>query len=176
VTGRGLRAPAARQSRYPVLVFVWPVVVCLALQAPTSPTSPPATPPPTVDPAAATFSTGVGLLLVAVKTDKTADYEAVMTALQGALSSSADPARKALAQGWRVFKAAETDAKGNVIYIHALFPTVDGADYRPSLLLDQLLDEPPAELLAKYKGALAGPPTRLSLTEVANMAVAPVKK
>jgi len=99
-----------------------------------------------------------------------------MTALQGALASSTDPVRRSLAQGWRVFKADETDAKGNAVYVHALFPTIAGADYRPSLLLDQLLAEPPTELLAKYKDALAGPPTRLSLTELANMAVAPVKK
>ena len=116
------------------------------------------------------------MLLVAVKADKTADYEAVMTALQGALAASPDPARRSLAQGWRVFKAVEGDAKGNIVYVHALFPAVAGADYRPSLLLDELLTEPPVELLAKYKEALAGPPTRLSLTELAHMAVAPVKK
>jgi hypothetical protein len=118
----------------------------------------------------------VGLLLVAVKADKTADYEAVIAALQGALAAATDPARKSLAEGWRVFKAAEPDAKGNAIYVHALLPAVAGADYRPSLLLDQLLAEPPVELLAKYKDALAGAPTLLSLAEVAHMAVAPVKK
>jgi hypothetical protein len=100
----------------------------------------------------------------------------VMTALQGALAASTDPTRRSLAQGWRVFKATEADAKGNAVYVHALVPAVPGVDYRPSLLLDQLLTEPPADLLAKYKEALAGPPTRLSLTELAHMAVAPVKK
>jgi hypothetical protein len=131
---------------------------------------------PAVDPAVATFSTGAGLLVVAVKADKTSDYESVMTALQAALSASTDPVRRGLAQGWRVFKATEADAKGNALYVHALFPAIAGADYRPSLLLDQLLKEPPVELLAKYKEALAGPPTRLSLVELAHMAVAPVRK
>ena len=102
--------------------------------------------------------------------------EAVVTALQGALAVSTDPARRSLAQGWRVFKATEADAKGNAIYVHALLPAVAGADYRPSLWLDQLMQEAPTELLAKYKDALAGAPTRLSLAEVANMAMAPVKK
>jgi hypothetical protein len=87
-----------------------------------------------------------------------------------------DPARRPLAQGWRVYKASEPDAKGNVLYVHAILPTVPGADYRPSLLLDELLQDAPVELLAKYKDALAGAPTRLSLTELAHMAVAPVKK
>ena len=66
-----------------------------------------------------------------------------MTALQSALAAATDPARRSLAQGWRVFKAAEADAKGNAIYVHALFPAVAGADYRPSLLLDQLLASRP---------------------------------
>lgn len=158
----------------------WPLVVAALLQAPAPPATPaPATPaqePASVDPAAATFETGVGLLMVLVKPDHTADYEAAIVALQGALSATSDAARRALAQGWRVFRAAETDAKGNAVYVHALFPTVPGADYRPSLLLDELLTDMPEGLLERYAAALAGPPTRLSLAEVANMAVAPVRK
>ncbi|MDH4063038.1 MAG: hypothetical protein OEW19_01460 [Acidobacteriota bacterium] len=155
--------------------FAWIVLILLALQAPAAP-APPAAPTPLVDPAAAVFATEVGLLLAAVKPDKAADYEAALQALQGALASTSDPARRRLAQGWRVYKAAEPDAKGNTLYVHALVPAMPGVDYRPSLLLDDLLTEAPTELLAKYRDALAGPPTRLSLTEVANMAVAPVKK
>jgi hypothetical protein len=117
-----------------------------------------------------------GGALVAVKADKVADYEAVLLALQTAFAASQDPTRRAVADGWRVFKAAEADAKGNAIYVHALLPVVAGTDYRPSLWLDQLMEQAPADLLAKYKDALAGAPTRLSLAEVANMAVAPVRK
>lgn len=161
-------------------MLAWFVSSLLAFQAPTG--APPQVPPqqPTaqapVDPATATFTTDVGLLLVSVKPDKAADYEAAITALQGALSSATDAARRPQAQGWRVFRASEPDAKGNVLYVHAILPTVPGADYRPSILLDELLRDAPVELLAKYKEALAAGPTRLSLTELANMAVAPVKK
>jgi hypothetical protein len=160
-----------------VPLITWTLVSILAAQAPPpggAPSQPP--PPAPVDPAAATFTTNVGLLLVAVKADKVADYEAVMLALQTAFAAAQDPGRRAVAQGWRVFKAAEADAKGNALYVHALLPVVEGTDYRPSLWLDQLMEQAPAELLAKYKDALAGAPTRLSLAEVANMAVAPVKK
>jgi hypothetical protein len=157
------------------LLIVGTLIAVLTAQAPAPPAAPPQPPPPT-DPAAATFATGVGLLLVTVKAEKTADYEAVMQALQAAFATATDPERRAVAQGWRVFRAAENDAKGNVIYVHALLPAVAGADYRPSLWLDQLMEQAPADLLAKYKEALAGPPTRLSLAEVANMAMAPVKK
>lgn len=158
-----------------VLLTAAALVAVLLAQEPGAAGAPPSTPPP-ADPATATFSTAVGLLLVPVKADKAADYEAVMAALQAAFAAQADPARRAVAQGWRVFKAVEADAKGNVIYVHALLPAVAGADYRPSLWLDQLLEQAPADLLAKYKEALAGAPSRLSLAEIANMAVAPVKK
>jgi hypothetical protein len=159
-----------------VFLPAWPLLLgLLASQAPAPGGAPSQPPAPSPDPATATFSSEVGLLLVAVKADKTADYEAVLHALQAAFAASADPVQRAVAQGWRVFKAAEADAKGNAVYVHALLPAVAGADYRPSLWLDQLMGGAPTELLAKYKDALAGAPTRLSLVEVANMAVAPVK-
>lgn len=160
----------------PVFVPAWILVGSLASQAPAPGGAPSQPPAPSPDPATATFATEVGLLLVAVKADRTADYEAVLQALQAGFAAATDPARRSIAQGWRVFKATEADAKGNAIYVHALLPAVAGTDYRPSLWLDQLMQEAPTELLAKYKDALAGAPTRLSLAEVANMAVAPVKK
>ncbi len=128
------------------------------------------------DPAAVTFSTGVGLLLVAVTPAKTADYEAVIVSLQGALAHSQDPEIRAIASGWRVFKAAEIDAKSNALYVHLLLPASPGVDYRPSLWLDKLLAGAPPELLAKYRDAFAGAPSKLALVELANMAIAPVGK
>ena len=121
-----------------------------APQAPSAEAAPPqatAPPAPSPDPAASTFATGVGLLLVPVRADKATDYE-----------------------------ATEGDAKGNAIYVHTLFPVVPGNDYRPSLWLDQLVEDAPTDLLARYKAALAGSPTRLSLAEVAHMGAPPVKK
>lgn len=166
-----------RRSRYadgvnPAL-FVLALLLASPAQEPAAPAAAPAQ--PTTDPAAAQFTTPAGLLLVAIKPDKTADYEAVIAALQAALQASDDPTRRAMARGWRVYRAAETDAKHNVLYVHALAPTVPGADYRPSLILDELLKGAPADLLAKYKDAFAAPPTKLSLTELAYLGAAPVK-
>ncbi len=176
----GACAPDGRVARYPVFVHAWFAASLLVAQAPAGaasgvPPQPPAAPAP-ADPATASFTTDVGLLLVSVKPDRAPDYEAAIAALQAALSATTDPARRSLAEGWRVYKASEPDARGNVLYVHALLSTVRGADYRPSLLIDALLLDAPADLLAKYKEALAAAPTRLSLTELANMAVAPVKK
>jgi len=125
------------------------------------------------DPAAVRFTTESGMVLHAVKPASVADYEAAIVALQDAFSKSADDDVKRVASGWRVWKATEPDAKANVIYVHMFVPTSADVDYRPSLWLDQLLAGAPAELLAKYRDSFGVPPSKLSLTEFANMSMAP---
>jgi len=158
-------------------------IACISLlsqELPLPTAKPPApltpSPSPSPDPAAAVFTTPVGVILVAVQPEKTADYEAAIVALRDALQRTDDPTRRAVAAGWRVYRAAETDAKKNVLYVHALAPAVPAVDYRPSLLLDELLQGAPADLLAKYRDSFAGPATKLSLTELAHMGVAAVAK
>jgi hypothetical protein len=55
-----------------------------------------------------------------------------------------------------------------------MLPAVTGFDYRPSLLLDELIKELAPELLAKYQDAFAMPPSKLNLNELANMSIAPL--
>ena len=146
--------------------------------SPAAPQAPaPVKPPivePTPDPASSHFLADVGLLLVAVKPLSVADYEQVIRAVQEAMATQTDPVKVAAAKGWRVYKAAETDAKGNQLYVHMMLPTVTGFDYRPSLLLDELVKDVPPELLAKYQDAFAIPPSKLNLHEFANMTLAPL--
>jgi hypothetical protein len=130
--------------------------------------------PPSPDPASTHFLTDVGLVSVTIKPAAVADYELVIRTLQEALAKDTDPIRITAAKGWRVFKASETDAKGNPIYIHVMMPTVTGFDYRPSLLIDELVKDLAPDLLSRYQDAFAAPPTRLNLTEFANMSVAPL--
>ena len=133
-----------------------------------------ATPP--TDPASSQFITEAGLLLVTIKPALVTDYELVIRTLQEALSKDTDPKRVQAAKGWRVFKAAEADAKGNTVFIHVIMPAVANFDYRPSLLIDELVKDLAPDLLTKYQEAFATPPTKLSLTEFAQMSVAPVEK
>lgn len=126
------------------------------------------------DPATSAFASEAGLILVAIKPAATADYESIIRALQEALANDTDPARKAATKGWHVFKAATPDAKGSTLYIHVMLPAVPGFDYRPSLLVDTLVKDLAPELLGKYQDAFAGPPSKLDLTELAHMAVAPL--
>lgn len=138
-----------------------------------APAPTPATPP--ADPASSHFTADTGILLVTIKPAAVADYEEVIRTLQKALASDTDPARKAATKGWRVFRAAEADAKGNAIFIHVIMPAAPNFDYRPSLLLDELLKDLAPELLGKYQDAFAAPPTKLNLTEFAAMSVMPVE-
>ena len=128
---------------------------------------------PSPDPASAHFTSDAGLLLVAIKPAAVADYELAIRTLQEALSKDTDPVRVSAAKGWRVFKS-ESDAKGNQLYVHVMMPAVTGFDYRPSLLLDELIKELAPDLLSRYQEAFAFPPTKLNLIEFANMSVAPL--
>ena len=67
-----------------------------------------------------------------------------------------------------------SDSKGNTLYVHLMMPAVTGFDYRPSLLLDELIKDLAPELLSKYQEAFAMPPSKLNLTEFAQMSLAPV--
>ena len=130
---------------------------------------------PPADPASSHFTTEAGLLLVTIKPASLADYELVIRTLQEALSKDTDPKRVQAAKSWTVFRAAENDAKGNHVFIHVMMPALANFDYRPSLLIDELVKDLAADLLARYQDAFAAPPTKLSLTEFAKMAVAPVE-
>jgi hypothetical protein len=167
-------------SRLFLLVLLWPAALLTASSRQTPGNASPgnasplnASPSQPVDPAAVTFAEETGLVVVSVKPDKTADYEAVIRALQDALSKATSDRFRALAQSWRVFKAADVDAKANAVYIHIIHPVVAGADYRPSLVLDEILAGASAEMLAKYRDAIAIGPTKLGMKEFAHMAIPP---
>ena len=145
------------------------VLVLLLSQQPALPQ-----PTPSADPATSQFLTESGLLLVAIKPAAVADYEAAVRLLQAAMAKTTDPQRQAVAKGWRVYKAQETDAKGNVLYVHLLLPVVATFDYRMSLLIEEMVATLPPDLLSKYRDSFAVPPTKLNLAEFANMATVPV--
>lgn len=154
------------------LVTVAIALLALLIQAAPSLSTP--RPPPPPDPATSAFIGEAGLIMAAVKPTATADYEAVIRALNAALHTDTDPVRKAATKGWRVFKAATPDAKGNALYIHVFLPAVPEYDYRPSLLVDTLVKELAPDLLSPYQDSFAGPLSKLDLKELANMALAPI--
>jgi hypothetical protein len=162
-----------------LILFLASLLVLAQAVAPPPPASQNSTPAkptvePSPDPASVHFKYEAGLLLVAIKPASTADYELVIRTLQEALAKQTDPIKRAAAKGWHVFKAEEANGKGNALYVHLMLPTVTGFDYRPSLLLDELVKDLAPDLLSKYQDAFAEPPSKLNLIEFANMSVAPL--
>jgi hypothetical protein len=102
-----------------------------------------------------TFDGDTALWTVAIKPDKTGDFEQVMKRVQEALLRSADPQRRAQAAGWKVMRISKPLADGNIAYVHIVHPVVSGADYTiMPTLYDAFPDERQA-LYDLYRGAFA---------------------
>jgi hypothetical protein len=102
-----------------------------------------------------TFSGDVALWTVAIKPDKTADFETIMARLRDALMKSSDPARRQQAAGWKVMRLDKPMPDGNVPYVHIINPVVRDADYTVmQILYDAFPDERQA-LYDLYRGAFA---------------------
>jgi len=94
-------------------------------------------------------------LTVAIKPDKTADFELVMTKMRASLMKSADLMRRQQAAGWKVMRMAKPLGDGNIAYVHIIQPVVSGADYTiMQTLYDAFPDERQA-LYDLYRGAFA---------------------
>ena len=102
-----------------------------------------------------TFDGDTALWTVAIKPDKTADFEKIMTKMREALAKSTDPQRRQQADGWKIMKVAKPLPDGNIAYVHIVNPVVKGADYT---ILQTLYDAYPDErnaLYELYRGAFA---------------------
>jgi hypothetical protein len=148
------------------------LVAPAALQAQQQP--PPPVPPATTAPApptatsSRTFTTPAGVILNAVRPERVADFEKVVGYLHAALASSSNPTVRAQAQGWRVFKAAETGPNGAVLYVFLLDPTVPGAEYGLGPILAEAYPEQAKlqEIWKLYTDSLASGGSLLGLTPV----------
>jgi hypothetical protein len=99
-------------------------------------------------PTARLFASDAGMVLNFIKTDKTADFEAVIGKLKEALQKSEKPERKQQAASWKVFKSPDPAAGGNVLYVFMIDPAVKGADYTVSTILAEAF---PTEVQTLYK-------------------------
>jgi hypothetical protein len=87
------------------------------------------------------------LWTVAIKPDKTADFEKVLARVRDALQQSTQPERKQQAAGWRVLKVDKPLPDGTIAYIHIITP-VANADYT---LLKMIYEEFPSESQQMYE-------------------------
>jgi hypothetical protein len=102
-----------------------------------------------------TFEGDTALWTVAIKPDKTADFEKIIAKLHEGLLKSDKPERKQQAAGWKVMKLAKPLPDGNVAYVHIINPVVPGADYTVMQALYELFPEERQALYELYRGAFA---------------------
>lgn len=126
-----------------------------ATEQPAQPAAPPEKP---------TFTAPAGLLVMQIKGDKVADYEALLVKLKETLAKSEKPERKAMAKGWKVYKAAEGNG-GNAVYVHFIEPTSPG-DYTATFkIIAEVFPTEAGELYNKVKDAfVVGGASLLNLT------------
>ena len=152
--GMSVRSALAAPLALGVTMMVGTAQVALAQQQPA--TQPAQQPPAAGAQQAApeekpTFSAPAGLLLVQIKPDKTADYEAMITKLKDALTKSEKPERKAMAKAWKVYKAAEPAPGGNTLYVHVIDPTAPGDYTNPLRIISEVFPTEVQDIYNKVK-------------------------
>jgi hypothetical protein len=95
-----------------------------------------------------TIEGNAALWTVAIKPDRTQDFESIMTKLRDALRKSEKAERQQQAAGWKLLKVEKPMPDGNIVYVHVINPVVRGADYT---ILRILYDEFPDERQALYE-------------------------
>jgi hypothetical protein len=134
---------------------------------PAQPTQQPSQPGQTQQPAQPeepTFSAQAGMLLIQIKPDQTAQFEMLMGRLKEALAKSDKPERKKMAEGWRVYKAAEPMGS-NALYIFFADPTAPGDYQNVFRIIAEVFPTEVQDLYAKTKESFVGSGIgRLNLT------------
>jgi len=102
-----------------------------------------------------TLDGDVAMWSVAIRPDKTADFETILNRVKEALTKVGTPEAKQQLAGWRVLRGAKMP-DGNIIYTHIINP-VPGADYNLLQLLYTAVTDPAEQqkLFELYKGAFA---------------------
>jgi hypothetical protein len=102
-----------------------------------------------------TFEGDTALWTMAIKPEKTADFEQIMHRMRDALMKSEDPQRRQQAAGWKVMKMSTPLTDGNIAYVHIVHPVVHGADYTIMQTLYDAFPEERQALYESYRGAFA---------------------
>ena len=123
-------------------------------------------PVPAVPLLARSFTTKAGLLFTSVRPERVVDFETVIGLLKEALANSTDPAVRAQAAGWQIFKATEPGPNMTVTYVFVIDPAIPGAEYGLGRILADAYPDRIQEIWKLYTGALAGGGSLLNLSPV----------
>ena len=102
-----------------------------------------------------TMEGDLALWSVAIRPDKTGDFEKIMAKIKDALSKSEAPEAKQQLAGWKVIKNAMPQADGTIVYVHVI-SVVKDADYSITNLVYEVVTDPMerTDFFNLYKGAL----------------------
>jgi hypothetical protein len=102
-----------------------------------------------------TFDGDTALWTMAIKPDKTADFEQIMAKVRAGLMKSSDPARRQQAAGWKVMRMTQPLSDGTIAYVHIVHPVVKDADYGIMQTLYEAFPDESRTLYDQYRGAFA---------------------
>jgi hypothetical protein len=95
------------------------------------------------------------IVIVLIKPDKTADFEAVIAKYREAFAKSENPKRKEQLAGLNVFKSP-TAMGGNTAYVFRVDPVVKGEEYDITRIIHEVFPSESTDMFNKYKEAFAG--------------------
>lgn len=95
------------------------------------------------------------LMIVLIKPDKTADFEAVIAKYQEALGKSDKPVRKEQLAGMKVFKSP-APMGGNAAYVFSFDPILKGEEYDITKVVAEVFPVEVLEIYEKYKNSFVG--------------------
>lgn len=98
----------------------------------------------------------VALWTVAIKADKTADFEQVLAKLRTALQTSDKPERQQQGKNWKVLRLKTPLPDGNVAYVHMVTSPVPDADYTVMRILYEAYPDDARAIYDMYRAAFAG--------------------
>jgi hypothetical protein len=103
-----------------------------------------------------TLEGDLALMSVAIRPDKTADYEQILGKVKEALTKAGTPEAKQQLAGWRVVKMSKAMPDGNIVYTHIINPVL-GADYNILQVIYVAFTDPAERntIYELYKGAFA---------------------
>lgn len=100
-----------------------------------------------------TLEGDAALWTIAIKADKTADFERILARLREALAKSDNPERRRQGEGWIVLRLQTPLPDGNVAYVHDIRPVVRDADYSVMRILYEAFPDEGKALYELYRGA-----------------------
>ena len=101
-----------------------------------------------------------------ISQSETENFEAVMRRVGETLQGSENVERPRQAEGWKVYRAKEPGLNDSVLYVWFIDPTVPGADYAVSQILNEAFPTEVQTLYEQYSESFAAGQSLINLDEV----------